>query len=297
MPRTDPIESSASERRDAQELPGRERVALALERDAALPPGVSVEAATSVVLSFLARRLTPGEAHELLEALPPYLHTLFRRAVIDRGHEPVEKLDRAEVVAHVADQLGVVPGRAEAITAAILSAVRAEVPPKLGRDVSRQLPRDLSALWLASSPIAPPSIPGGPATTPRQAVEAEVERRVRLPDHVTADTAIKAVVEIFTQRLSGGEAFDLLLGLPDDLRRLAEGGVLARDEEASVFDRDTFVGAVAIRLRITHAEAEPLVLAVLAAVKRILPVKEIDDVAAQLPVDLRELWLSASSQE
>jgi hypothetical protein len=29
-------------------------------------------------------------------------------------------------------------------------------------------------------------------------------------------------------------------------------------------------------------------------VKRVLPVKEVDDVASQLPADLRELWLAAS---
>jgi uncharacterized protein (DUF2267 family) len=152
----------------------------------------------------------------------------------------------------------------------------------------------LSTLWFASSPIAPAPLPGATdRDSARDAVEAEIERRVRLPANVTADSAFRGVMEIFSQRLSGGEAFDVLLGLPDDLRRLAEGGVLGRNERASVFDRDTLIGAVGLRLRIAREEAEPVVFAVLAAVKRVLPVKEIDDVAAQLPVDLRELWLAA----
>ncbi|HSO36680.1 MAG TPA: DUF2267 domain-containing protein, partial [Labilithrix sp.] len=193
------------------------------------------------------------------------------------------------------DLLGVTPARAEAITAAVLPAVRREVTPGLARNVARQLPRDLSALWLASSPIAPPSTLGGAAErSPRQAVEAEIARRVRLPATVTADAAIKAVMDIFTRRLSGGEAFDVLLGLPDDLRRLIEGSVLGRDERASVFGRATLMRAVGLRLRIAREDAEPLVVAVLAAVKRILPVKEIDDIAEQLPLDLRDLWLSAT---
>lgn len=274
---------------------GRERIARALERDAALPPGLSVDDATSAVMAMLASRLTPGQAHALLESLPPYVRTRFGRAIAALGQARVAKLDRAEVVAHVADRLGVTPGRAEAITAAVLSAVRAEVPAEIARRVALQLPRDLNALWLASSPIAPPSIPGATeGDSARPAVEAELEGRVRLPDNVTADAALKAVMEIFSQRLSGGEAFDVLLGLPDDLRRLAEGGVLGRDEPASTFDRETFIGAVGFRLRVAREEAEPIIVAVLAALKRVLPVKEIDDVAEQLPPDLRELWLAAT---
>jgi uncharacterized protein (DUF2267 family) len=150
-------------------------------------------------------------------------------------------------------------------------------------------------MWLASSPIAPPSIP--PATwgdAARVAVMEEIERRVQLPDNVTADGAIKAVMEIFMQRLSGGEAFDLLLGLPEDLRRLTAGGVLGRNEHTSVFDRETLIGAVAYRLHIEREGAAPIVFAVLGAVKGVLPVKEIDDVAEQLPADLRELWAAAT---
>ncbi|MDB4933363.1 MAG: hypothetical protein JWP87_335 [Labilithrix sp.] len=293
MPR--PADSAEPPPRTEQPDDGRERIALALERDAALPPGLSVDDATSAVMSLLASRLTPGQAHELLDALPPYVRTRFGVAIATLGYEAAAKLDRAELVAHVADLLGVTPGRAEAITAAVLAAVCAELPAEIARRVALQLPRDLNALWLASSPIAPPSVP--PASygdAAREAVEEDIQRRVQLPDNVTADAAIRAVVEIFSQRLSGGEAFDLLLGLPDDLRRLAEGGVLGRDEQASVFDRETLMGAVAYRLRIAREEAAPVVIAVLAAVKSVLPVKEIDDVAEQLPGDLRSLWAAAT---
>lgn len=288
-----PVDAPREPVSERSALAGRECVANALERDAALPPDINVETATYAVLSVLARRLDAGEAHRLLVALPPYLHALFRRSVLRRGHAPVEKLDRAELVAQVADLLGVTPARAEAISAAVLSAVRTELPPKLVRDVAGQLPRGLSALWLASSPIAPPPLPRAGEAAARPAVEAEIERRVRLPDNVTPDAAFKAVMELFTQRLSGGEAFDVLLGLPDDLRRLTEGGVLARGEHASVFGRETLMGAVAHRLRIAREDAEPLVAAVLAVVKLVLPVKEVDDVADELPGDLRELWLSS----
>lgn len=282
-------------RRTPQHEEGRERIALALERDAALPPGLSVDDATSAVMSLLAERLTPGLAHELLESLPDDVRTRFGPAIATLGYEAARKLDRAEVVARVADLLGVTPGRAEAIATAVLSAVSAQVPVEIAQRVAQQLPRDLNALWLASSPIAPPVLPP-PAwgDSARLAVEEEIERRVRLPDNVTVDAAIKAVMAIFSQRLSGGEAFHVLLGLPDDLQRLTEGAVLGRDEPASVFDRDTLVGAVAYRLDVLREDAFAVVFAVLAAVKHVLPAKEIDDVAEQLPADLRELWLAAT---
>ena len=271
LPRTD---AHAKRPLAAGQPHGRERIAHALERDATLPPGMAADTATSAVMSVLARRLTHGEVHVLLEALPPDLHELFVRAVIERGRDTVLKLDRAEAVAHVADALGVTPARAESIAAAVLSVMSAEVPWDVARDVARQLPRDLSALWLASSPIAPPAIPGGGGDSARPAIEAAIERRVSLPAHVTATAAFTAVMDLFSQRLSGGEAFDVLLGLPDDLRRLTEGSVLSRDEHASVFDCDTLIGAVAHRLRVARHDAEAIAAAVLATVKEVLPVKE-----------------------
>ena len=64
-------------------------------------------------------------------------------------------------------------------------------------------------------------------------------------------------------------------------------------EPASVFTREEFLDAVASRLSMPSEKTEEVVRAVLAAVRHVLPVKEVDDVSSELPDALRELWLSS----
>jgi uncharacterized protein (DUF2267 family) len=268
----------------------QERVRRAVEDSAVLPAGVPVEPAITSVMTALLDRLTPGQAHAVVEALPPWLHGLVRRFEEAPPSMP-DPMDRAELVARVAAELAVTPAHAEAITNAVVRAVRDELPDAVVDHVAHQLPADLQALWLAVEPLRPP--PGKFATDPRSAVEEHIEQCAHLPPGVTARAALTAVTSAFTARLSGGEAWDLLLGLPQELRPILEQPLVARGERARVFDRHELVSAVADQLEITPTQAESIVPAVLAALKRVLPAKEIDDVASQLPTDLREAWLWA----
>src|SRR4030095_6770915 len=75
------------------------------------------------------------------------------------------KIGRAEFVAMVADDLGVLPERAEHLVLSVFHARRAQVSPGEARQVEGQLPPDLRALWERSlathrgrGPAAPSSI-------------------------------------------------------------------------------------------------------------------------------------------
>jgi uncharacterized protein (DUF2267 family) len=256
---------------------------------APLPAHVTPEAAVSAAMCALTERLTAGEAHDLLAALPSAVRPLFSRCVRHR-HGPVEKLDRAELVARVADHLGVTPVNAEAICRAVFQAVEERLSAEQARLVAHQLPRDLQELWRDTRPMGAPT---ESAEAARREIVGYVEENAALPLGVVAPDAISAVMCIFSERLSGGEARDLVLGLPDTVRPLLERCLLHRGEPAARFDREQFLQRIADHMGTTLWHAEQIARAVFAGVKRFLPDKEARDISSQLPPDLRALWESA----
>jgi len=131
------------ERRAAE--PGDQFVEI-VESEALLPAHVTARAAIEAVLGTLVGRLTAGEAHQLLVSLPASVRPMLARRVHEREGRPVVRLDRAELLARVADALGVAPAHAEQISAAVFSAARAELPADVQDHVADQLPQDLKDL-------------------------------------------------------------------------------------------------------------------------------------------------------
>lgn len=256
----------------------------------ALPPELGVDDAVAAVMCSLTERLTAGEAHDLLEALPKGVRPFFERCVVHREGKPVEKLDHAEFLDRVAEHLGVTPAHAELVCQAVFEAIRAELPDEVIAHVAQQLPRGLKQLWLGE---APPSVPTPALLTDeeaRRAIEEHIAWAVDLPPDVTAADAFAAVMCVFSRRLSGGEARDLLLSLPSSLRGLVDRCMVHRPEPCIVFGRDELLHEVARHLHVDASRARALVHATFAGLKRLIPTKAVHDVSSQLPVDLRELW-------
>lgn len=246
-----------------------------VESEALLPVHVSVRAAVEAVLGALVGRLTAGEAHLLHDALPPSVRPLVERRVREREGRWVVRLDRAELLARVAEDLGVAPAHAERICAAVFTAARAVLPLDVQAHVADQLPKDLKELW---------------RTDPRRDLESGIEKDVSLPDGVTSAAAFSAVMCALSDRLSAGEATDVLLSLPARIRPLVDRCTLHRGEPSIVFGREGLIDRVAEHLAIDDGEALPVITGVFTTVKRMLPRKEVNDITSQLPVDLRELW-------
>jgi uncharacterized protein (DUF2267 family) len=61
--------------------------------------------------------------------------------------------------------------------------------------------------------------------------------------------------------------------------------------------KERFIAQVAERLRCDHARAEGLVFVVLQTLRDRITAKEVADVAAQMPEDLRHLWTESARSE
>jgi uncharacterized protein (DUF2267 family) len=274
----------------AETFGARERFKRTVGSEARLPHEVDAEEAISAVMCTLTERLTAGEAHVLLDALPQFVRGFFSRCVAHRDGRPAERLDRADFLDRVAHHLDLTPAHAELVCSAVFGAVRAEVPAKMVDDVAQQLPHGLKELW-RGDPICPSFLATETSRDARLILEEQIRLRAPLPSGVSADAAFTAVMCGFSRRLSGGEARDLLLSLPESLRPLIARSVQQRDEAAAVFDGGEFADRIREDLGCTPSEVEPIVRTVFDAVSRLIPAAQRSHVASQLPLELKELWL------
>ncbi len=258
--------------------------------DAALPAFVHANDAAVATTSALLDRLTTGQAHVVLASLPPEVRTLLASSSLGREDRPTLTGGRAELFDRVGNDLGVAPASAELIVSAVFRALQQLLPTEVIEHVAQQLPHDLRHLWLSPAPAGTEDI-AGDLDLLRQVLD-DIERSRALPIRVTARDAFSSVMCLFEQRLSGGDARDLLLGLPRALRPFVERCMLERREQPTTFDLDELTANVAQDLGLDLAQAASVLAAVIAAVTRALPQEEIDRVASQLPRDIRSLWLA-----
>lgn len=127
-------------------------------------------------------------------------------------------------------------------------------------------------------------------------IREDIRVRARLPEPITPERALQAVMCTLSQHVSGGEARDLRRSLPEPLRPLFDRCMLHREGAASRFDRAELLSRVAHHLNVLPGTAEQITIAVLGVVSSRLPPKEVADVASQLPHDLRELWSAAAPE-
>jgi uncharacterized protein (DUF2267 family) len=126
-----------------------------------------------------------------------------------------------------------------------------------------------------------------------QAFLRTVQAKVGGMDRGAAERATAAVFHALRDRLTPVEGDQLAAQLPAPLRRIWHAGEVPGRGPARV-RRDAFyrrVGAEAGTR--TRREAQELTLGVFAALKEAISPGEVDDVWAQLPKDLKEVWTLA----
>lgn len=129
----------------------------------------------------------------------------------------------------------------------------------------------------------------------------ELRTRVQRVDGVVtaeqADTVISAVLQTLRDRLTPTEADDLWAQLPNSWKELWDADdwwtkISARLMGINKLDRDAFIQHVHDRVG-TDVDAETAVRVVFHAIKEQVSAGEANDVAGQLPDDLRTMWRAA----
>lgn len=267
------------------ELSPRARFEREVECRASVLPAVDLDEAISAVMCTLTERLTAGENHRLLDALPVPVRPWFERCVLHRDRQPVDKLDRAEFLDRIAHHLGITPAHAEILCTGVFTAIREQIPEKLVVDIATQLPHGIEELWLSENAPSPTTAGG------REAIEREIAKGLPPLRDVSAADALAAVTSALFERLSGGEARALFLSLPEDVRPVVDRTLRDREEAPEAFHREELVARVAGDLDCARSDAEAITRAVFRALQRAIPKRQIEDVGSQLPPELRELWL------
>jgi uncharacterized protein (DUF2267 family) len=105
-----------------------------------------------------------------------------------------------------------------------------------------------------------------------------------------AERDVDATLQTLAERISRGEAQDIALELPLELR----GPLLSGGEDPVSFPVDEFVRRVAVRERVSEDVATKHARAVFAALTLHVSPKEIQDMVAQLSSDYADLLPAAA---
>lgn len=132
-----------------------------------------------------------------------------------------------------------------------------------------------------------------PADVPTADILQDIKEQGVLPPQVDPQDAASAVLCVLVQRISGGEADQLLEKLPPSVQAMVHP-CLVHAEEPDTFDGDEFVRRVGERLKVD----DPLVSAsisrgVFMAIKKKLPDRNKRDIVEQIPDQLMGLWGTA----
>jgi uncharacterized protein (DUF2267 family) len=134
----------------------------------------------------------------------------------------------------------------------------------------------------------------GPAVVTAREIMEQVRNSGALPHGVTELEAVVAVLCTLNQRLSAGQARALCKDLPSILQPVLDPCVFDRPAEPEEFDRQELVRRVAAELACEPVHTEDVVSVVLTAIIPALSPATVKAVAAQLPNDLRALWIDAA---
>ncbi|WP_148857987.1 DUF2267 domain-containing protein [Natronococcus pandeyae] len=113
-----------------------------------------------------------------------------------------------------------------------------------------------------------------------------------LPDTVDAgpEEATDATLHVLAERITGGQAGDLALYLPREVRR----PLVDSDEETRKFDRDEFLERIATQTDVERSDAPDLARAVFDGIRESTAREELENVRTQLPDEFDDLFDSYS---
>ena len=245
-----------------------------VEREAGITREEARRAARST-LRTLGQRITRGEARDIAAFLTGGLQEILMSAL-----ERAERFGLDQFVRRVAELEGVDEATAYRHVQAVFVALGEAVAPGELSDMAAQLPKDFDPLHAAAR--------SGGQSTRQDPLVLGVAQLASL-EPVRARRAVEAVLETLAVRISYGEVEDLMERLPPDLRPALERG-LSQSRRATRMSLDQFLDRVAKLEGVPREEAERHARVVFAALRKLVPDKEIYDVESELPGEYASLF-------
>jgi uncharacterized protein (DUF2267 family) len=223
--------------------------------------------ATQATLETLGERISPGQARDLAEQLPPELAPWIATDHDAQGFGVDEFLRRVAEREDV--DLETARRHAMAVFAALGRAVNAE---ELA-DLRSELSKDYA-----------PLLPRGPyvdSISSERFIRRVADRAVL--DEDRAWRATEAVLETLAERIAAGEVDDLMVRLPVHLHPPLKRGREQGGGNAIPMSVDEFLSRIAEREGVTPGEAREHARAVLTTLREVVRDPEFADVTSQLP--------------
>jgi uncharacterized protein (DUF2267 family)/predicted transcriptional regulator len=136
------LRSPAAQRSAARAQATYGRLRNQFQADARLETADQADTALKVVLESLVRRLTPGEAKDLISQLPSLLHSELR--ALPPG--PDKQITRKGIEAELSHRLDISPARAAEIATAVGASIAHNVSAGQVEDMRRQFPEELRSI-------------------------------------------------------------------------------------------------------------------------------------------------------
>jgi uncharacterized protein (DUF2267 family) len=230
-------------------------------------PAERADAVIRATLQALSEQTSSKQFHDLVEQLPGELK---QTGTPGAG----EQRSLEDFAARVGDLSGVDMSEAGEEIKAVVTTLAETVSHDQLEDTFAELPP-------AFLDLLPPD---GARPTVEDFL-GQVRQAGRLASTDEAASAARATLSTLADRITAGQAQDIALHLPDELRVHLAGA----PEKAASFDRTTFLDRIAAAEQTDRPTAERHARAVLTAVRETVPQREFSDMLGQLPSDIGRL--------
>lgn len=142
-----------------------------------------------------------------------------------------------------------------------------------------------------------PNLEAQPDSLPGQdGVLQEIARSENLPAAITPEDALAAVMCGLEAALGEQGAQRLQRELPSSIRKLVSRGNAVQQGIARPANVREFLQRISQQLEIGESEAAELTQTVFHALHRLMSVGEVQDVARELPEDMRAIWATGDDR-
>lgn len=234
------------------------------------------DAAVKASLQALSEQSDPKQFADLLEQMPRELKSAVKPAPTPQYRSLSEFFDR------IAELSGLSNDQARDAAEAVIAVIVEKINYDQVEDLIGRMPSQFLDLMPARTER--PRAARAERPTPEDFVK-RVRDKAKLSSDEEAVAAVRATLSVLAERITGGQAQDLAVYLPNEIRKYLAGA----PREAKALDKEEFLDRIARIEQTDRDTAMKHAAAVLTTLTDTVPREEIQDTLDQLPSGVRHL--------